>query len=134
MQGKALEQTKSFVYLGGTISSSDMSGQDVRRRIGIACGAMQKLTKIWQSKEIAIKTKVHVYEALVLSIVQYNSETWTLKEKHFRRLRVFEMACLRRIAGISRITSEMSSSNRVFALQRISSSKFKESDKNTSVT
>jgi len=56
-----------------------MSGRDIRRRIGIiiANGAMQKLKKICESKEISAWTKVKMYEAVVLSVVLYNSETWT---------------------------------------------------------
>src|SRR6218665_180516 len=43
-----------------------------------------------------------MYETLVLSILLYNAETWTLMEKQKQRLRVFEMACLRRIEGGTR--------------------------------
>jgi len=86
-----------------------MSDRDIRRRIGIAYGAMQKLKKIWESKDISASTKVKVYwtkvkvyEALVLSVVLYNSETWTSTNEKMQRLKVFEMACLRRIACVSR--------------------------------
>jgi len=68
-----------------------MSGRDIRRRIGIAYGAMQKLKKIWESKEISIWAKVKVYEALVLSLVLYNSETWTSTNENMQQLKVFEI-------------------------------------------
>ena len=48
-----------------------------------------------------MKTKVRVYEALVLSVLLYNSETWTLKAKDEAKLRVFEMMVLRKICGVS---------------------------------
>ena len=48
-----------------------------------------------------MKTKVRVYEALVKSVLLYNSETWTMKRSDENRLRVFEMAVLRRICGVS---------------------------------
>jgi len=44
--GKTLSQVSDFVYLGGVIRHNDMSGRDIRRRIGIAYGAMHKLKKI----------------------------------------------------------------------------------------
>ena len=47
-------------------------------------------------------TKMRVYETLVLSALLYNSETWTLKVTQQRRLKVFEMACLRKIEGVTR--------------------------------
>ena len=43
-----------------------------------------------------------IYRTLVQSIILYNSETWTLKEHHKRKLRVFEMSVLRKICGITR--------------------------------
>jgi len=62
--GKTLSQVSDFVYLGGVISNNDMSDQDIKRRIGIAYGAMQKLKKIWEFKDISAWIKVKVYEAL----------------------------------------------------------------------
>ena len=37
----------------------------------------------------------------IASILSYNAETWRLKEEDKRKLRVFEMSILRRIAGFS---------------------------------
>ena len=41
-------------------------------------------------------------KSLVLSIVLYTAETWTLKKRDQNRLLSFEMSCLRRILGVSR--------------------------------
>jgi len=38
---------------------------------------------------------------MVVSVLIYNSETWTSKQTQENRLRVFEMSCLRRIAGVT---------------------------------
>ncbi len=74
----------------------------MKRRIGIARGIWQTLGKIWNAKEISRDTKIKLYETLVLSALLYNSETWTLRETEKQRLRVFEMACLRKIEGVTR--------------------------------
>ena len=63
---------------------------------------MQSLSCIWKSNDISNNTKTRVYETLVLSILLYNSETWTLREADKGKLRVFEMDCLRKIQGITR--------------------------------
>jgi len=102
VDGQQLEQTEDFVYLGGNICTHGGSERDVERRIGLARGIWQALGKIWSSKEMGRPTKVRMYETLVLSALLYNSETWTLKETQKQRLRVFEMACLRRIEGVTR--------------------------------
>lgn len=101
-EGQQLRQTDNFVYLGGNISTSEGSEADISRRIGLARGIVQSLSKIWSSAEISKVTKVTVYESLVLSVLLYNSETWTLKLTQQNRLRMFEMACLRKIEGVTR--------------------------------
>jgi len=61
------------VYLGGTVSEDAAIEQDIKRRIGLACGVMQNLNPIWKAKEIKKDTKKRVYESLVLSVLLYNS-------------------------------------------------------------
>ena len=102
INGKKLNQVEEFVYLGGVITSEGKSDKDVKRRIGFASGVMSSLKVIWQARDISLGTKVMVYESLVLSLLLYNSETWTLREDTKQRLRVFEMGCLRRILGVTR--------------------------------
>src|SRR6218665_1836541 len=55
-----------------------------------------------RSKELSKATKTCMYEMLMLSTLLYNAETWTMTEKQKQRLRVFEMACLRKIEGVTR--------------------------------
>jgi hypothetical protein len=102
VDGQCLEQKEGFVYLGGYISAQGDTEKDVERRIGLARGILKSLSKVWNAREISRTTKVQVYETLVLSVLLYNSETWTLNEAQKRRLKVFEMTCLRRIAGVTR--------------------------------
>ena len=63
---------------------------------------MRRLARIWKYTTISKATKVKVYETMVLSILCYNSETWTLTAEMNRELRVFEMGCLRRIMDVSK--------------------------------
>ena len=102
IDGSRLGQVEQFTYLGGVISCDNSSENDVGRRIGLATGASAALNTIWASKDITQETKLRVYRPLVLSILLYNSETWTLRESDKRRLLVFEMSVLRRILGVSR--------------------------------
>ena len=102
IDGTKLGQVEQFTYLGGVLSCDNSSENDIKRRIGLATGASASLNTIWASKEITQETKLRVYRSLVLSILLYNSETWTLKESDKSRLLVFEMTILRRILGVTR--------------------------------
>ena len=84
------------------MSDSADSNADIARRIGLATGVARSLARIWKSKEIGIPTKVRLHTTLVLSVLLYNAETWTMKEELNRKLLVFEMSVLRCIAGVTR--------------------------------
>ena len=74
--------------------------------MGNAC--FYSLEKILSSRLLSKKLKVKTYETIILPVVLYGCEIWslTLKEKH--RLRVFEKEVLMKIFGAKRdeITGE----------------------------
>ena len=102
IQGKILNQVQSFIYLLGVINEDATSSYDIKRRIGLAMGGMQKLSVIWRAKEISLSTKMELYRVLILSIATNGLESWTIKKKDEQRLLTFEMSCLRRITEASR--------------------------------
>ena len=103
IDGHKLEQVQTFVYLGGAITETGTCEDDIKQRICKALGAVQRLHTIWQSKDIRKDTKLQLYNTLILSILLYGAETWTLKKADENRLLVFEMACLRKIMGVTRL-------------------------------
>jgi len=54
---------------------------------------MLSLNNIWNTKHLSIQTKVRVYETLVLSILLYASETWTLLASDMKAIESFHMKC-----------------------------------------
>ena len=65
--------------------------------------------KLWKSKQLSIPLKCKLYRALVLSVVLYSSETWTMNKSTQRKLESFHTSCLRRILCLSymeRVTNE----------------------------
>ena len=57
---------------------------------------------IWDRKDIQIETKMKIYNTAVLPTLLYASETWCLTKNITSKLEVFQMSCLRNIAGISK--------------------------------
>ena len=98
-----LKQVEVFVYLGGTIADNGSSTNDIKTRIRKAGAAFQRLNSIWTSKNINNHTKRQLYQTLILSILLYGAESWTMKKDDENRLHVFEMTCLRRILGVTRL-------------------------------
>ena len=95
-----LEAVENFTYLGSTISSTLNIEVEVNNRIGKAAAVMARLTKkVWNNSSLIEKTRLHVYQACVLSTLLYGSESWTTYAKQ-EKLNSFHMRCLRRILHI----------------------------------
>ena len=60
---------------------------------------MGKYEKILSSRFLSRKLKVKTYKAIILPIVLYGCETWSLTLREEHRLRVFEDKVLRKICG-----------------------------------
>ena len=53
------------------------------------------------SRALSIATKVHIFRTLVLSVLLYGAETWTVTQHDSHKLKSFQMYCLSDILGIA---------------------------------
>ena len=58
---------------------------------------MTNLDSIFKSRDITLPTKVRLVKAMVLPVVMYGCESWTVKKAEGRRIDVFELWCWRRL-------------------------------------
>ena len=58
---------------------------------------MIKLDSILKSKDITLSTKVHLVKAMVVPVVMYGCESWTIKKAEHQRIDAFELWCWRRL-------------------------------------
>ena len=58
--------------------------------------------KIFRSTNLSKATKMRVFRTLVMSVLLYGAETWTITQKVLRKLRTFHLKCLRDILGVTR--------------------------------
>ncbi len=98
--GENVEIVDRFTYLGSVIHRSVDCEAEVNRRLGLAYGAMNSLNKtVWRSRYLSRWTKVRVFRSLVLPVLLYSCEAWTLTDGLRRRLDSFATTSLRRIFG-----------------------------------
>jgi hypothetical protein len=106
-----VQPAKKFRYLGGLfltpthdtpdIPARDILDAEISRRVASAAGAFAGLTsRIWSSTALSLSTKLLLYQALVLPVLLYACQTWTLNKAHIRRLEVFHNRYLRRLKGV----------------------------------
>jgi len=69
IDGVPVEGVEEFIYLGSKQSSNGYCRLDVLRRIGLACSVMNSPQMIWNCSSLSISTKVHLYKALIRSVL-----------------------------------------------------------------
>ena len=57
--------------------------------------------KLFRSRSIAKRTKIHVFRVMVMSVLLYGAETWAITQQGLKRLHAFQMKCLRDIVGVT---------------------------------
>ena len=88
--GEVVEVTERFTYLGSDIHVSAGCESEVNRRLGRAWGVMDSLYNgVWRCRYLCGRTTVRVFGSLVLLVLLYGCETWTLTRDLSRRLNSF---------------------------------------------
>ena len=64
---------------------------------------ISRVRRLWKTKSsnISFTTKYRLYQSLIVSILLYGCETWTLLAKSERRIQTFETKYLRKLLSIS---------------------------------
>jgi len=86
-----LEQVEDFVYLRSLLTDDGKCEKDIRRRSSLAFAMVSKLNRIWKSSNISLRTKIKVYEALVIPVFTHESECWILKKCDERKMSAIVM-------------------------------------------
>ena len=96
MKGQRLQVVDTFTYLGSTLSR--VVHIEVNARIAKAFCLLRG--SIWDRSGIRLDTKLKVYRSVVLPTQLYACETWTVYQRHAKRLNHFHTSCLRKLLKI----------------------------------
>ena len=103
VDGGQIEMVHKFTYLGSKLSYDGEITPEVSCRIARASKAFGCLREpVFLNHTLSTDTKRVVYKAVVVSILLYGAETWTLKAPDVRRLNSFHNRCVRNILGMTR--------------------------------
>ena len=116
--GSPLPNTKSFTYLGSTVTHDASLDNEISNRIQAAYSSFARLTnRLWHRHGVKLSTKIAVYRAIILPILLYSSETYILYQRHIKRLSKVLQRQLRSIMGI-RLQDRISNMSNEEVLQR----------------
>ena len=76
--------------------------EDIKRRLRSGNACYHSVQDVLSSRLLSKNLKIKIYRTIILPVVLYGCETWSLTLREERRLRVFENMVLRRIFGPKR--------------------------------
>ncbi|KAJ4442624.1 hypothetical protein ANN_04213 [Periplaneta americana] len=98
----SFEGVEKFIYFGATVTNINDTREEIKRRINMGNACYYSVEKLLPSSLLSKNLKVRIYNVVILPVVLYGCETWTLTLREEHRLRVFENKVLRKIFGAKR--------------------------------
>ncbi|KAJ4446022.1 hypothetical protein ANN_12708, partial [Periplaneta americana] len=94
----SFEEVEKFKYLGATVTNINDTREEIKHRINMGNACYYSVEKLLSSSLLSKNLKVRIYKTVILPVVLYGCETWTLT----LREGVFENKVLRKIFGAKR--------------------------------
>ena len=90
---ETMETVTGFILGSSKIIADNDYSHEIKRCLFLGRKAMTNLDSIIKSSDITLLTKVHIVKAMVLPVVMYRCESWTIKKTEHRKIDVFELWC-----------------------------------------
>ena len=91
IDGETMQTVTDFIFLGSKITADSNCSHEIKRHLLLGRKAMTNLDSILKSRDINLPTKVHLVKAMVLLVVMYGHENWTIKKVECQRIDAFKL-------------------------------------------
>ena len=91
VDGETVEPVADFIFLGSKITVDGDCSHEIKRCLLLGRKVMTNLDSILESRDITLPTKVHLIKAMVLPVVTYGCESWTVKKVEHWKIDAFEL-------------------------------------------
>ena len=71
---------KDFIFLDSKITADGDCSHEIKRHLLLGRKVIINLDSILKSRDITLPTKVHLVKVMVLPVLMYGYESWTLKK------------------------------------------------------
>ena len=80
MDGKTMETVSDFIFLGSKITADGDFSHEIKTCMLLGRKAMTNLDSVLKSRDITLLTNICLVKAMVLPVVGYGYESWTIKK------------------------------------------------------
>ena len=95
-----METVIDLILGGSKITADGDCSHEIKRRLFLGRKTTINLDSILKSRDITVPTKVHLVKAMVLPVIMYGCESWTIKRAERQRIDAFELRCWRRLLRV----------------------------------
>jgi hypothetical protein len=88
-----------FKYLGTTVTNQNWFQREIKRRLSYGNACYHSVQDLLSSRLLSGNVKARIYKNIILPVVLYGCETWSLILWEEHKLKVFENIVLRRVLG-----------------------------------
>jgi hypothetical protein len=96
---RSFENFHRFKHVGTTVTNQNLVQEEIKRRLNSDTACYHSVQNLLPSRLLSKNVKIRIYKAIILPVVLYGCETWSLTLSEEHRLMVFENRVLRRIFG-----------------------------------
>ena len=99
--GGKVDTVKDFIFLGSKTTVGGDCNYEIKRCLLLGRIAMKNLDSVLKSRDITLPTKICIVKAMVLPVVMYRCESWTIKKAEGQRINAFKLWCWRRLLRVT---------------------------------
>jgi len=102
IDNSSIERVEEFKYLGTTLTNRNSFQEEIKSRLKSGNACYYSVQNLLSSRLLSKNLEIKIYRTIILPVVLYGCEIWSLTLREESRLRAFENKVLRRVFGSKR--------------------------------
>ena len=102
IDNSSFARVEEFKYLGTALTNQNYIQEEIKNRLKAGNACYHSVQNLLSSSLLSKNLKITIYRTIILPVVLYGCETWSLTLREVRRLGVFENQVFRTMFGPKR--------------------------------